>query len=128
MVHSKYAGGHAAITMLRTDSREAQARAAPAGAGLACLPCYIGDDTVGLVRVKAPVAVPEREIWMGIHADSRATPRVQAAARLLASGASLPASLRRHRRRGESDARYLDWEFGLVEQLRRDGTHGFFVV
>ncbi|HYQ40435.1 MAG TPA: rhodanese-like domain-containing protein [Polyangiaceae bacterium] len=23
---------------------------------------------------------------------------------------------------------YLDWEFGLVEQLRRDGTHGFFVV
>ena len=23
---------------------------------------------------------------------------------------------------------YLDWEFGLVEQLGRDGTHGFFVV
>jgi rhodanese-related sulfurtransferase len=23
---------------------------------------------------------------------------------------------------------YLEWEFGLVEQLRRDGTHGFFVV
>jgi rhodanese-related sulfurtransferase len=23
---------------------------------------------------------------------------------------------------------YLDWEFGLVEQLRRDGTHGFFVL
>ncbi|GAB6408717.1 rhodanese homology domain-containing protein [Pseudomonas sp. MHK4] len=23
---------------------------------------------------------------------------------------------------------YLDWEFGLVEQLARDGTHGFFVV
>jgi rhodanese-related sulfurtransferase len=23
---------------------------------------------------------------------------------------------------------YLDWEFGLVEQLRRDGTHGFFVI
>ena len=22
---------------------------------------------------------------------------------------------------------YLDWEFGLVEQLRRDGTHGFYV-
>jgi rhodanese-related sulfurtransferase len=22
---------------------------------------------------------------------------------------------------------YLDWEFGLVEQLRRDATHGFFV-
>jgi rhodanese-related sulfurtransferase len=23
---------------------------------------------------------------------------------------------------------YLDWEFGLVEQLRRDSTHGFFVI
>lgn len=23
---------------------------------------------------------------------------------------------------------YLDWEFGLVEQLERDGTHGFYVV
>ncbi len=23
---------------------------------------------------------------------------------------------------------YLDWEYGLVEQLRRDATHGFFVV
>jgi rhodanese-related sulfurtransferase len=23
---------------------------------------------------------------------------------------------------------YLDWEFGLVEQLRRDVTHGFFVI
>ncbi len=23
---------------------------------------------------------------------------------------------------------YLDWEFGLVEQLERDGTHGFFVI
>ena len=23
---------------------------------------------------------------------------------------------------------YLDWEFGLVEQLRRDDTHGFFVI
>jgi rhodanese-related sulfurtransferase len=23
---------------------------------------------------------------------------------------------------------YLDWEYGLVEQLRRDGTHGFFII
>jgi rhodanese-related sulfurtransferase len=23
---------------------------------------------------------------------------------------------------------YLDWEFGLVEQLTRDGTHGFFCL
>jgi hypothetical protein len=23
---------------------------------------------------------------------------------------------------------YLDWEFGLVQQLERDGTHGFYVI
>jgi len=23
---------------------------------------------------------------------------------------------------------YLDWEYGLVEQLRRDATHGFVVI
>lgn len=23
---------------------------------------------------------------------------------------------------------YLDWEYGLVEQLRRDDSHGFFVI
>jgi len=23
---------------------------------------------------------------------------------------------------------YLDWEYGLVEQLQRDGTHGFYVI
>ena len=23
---------------------------------------------------------------------------------------------------------YLDWEYGLVSQLRRDGTHGFYVI
>ena len=23
---------------------------------------------------------------------------------------------------------YLDWEFGLVAQLERDGSHGFFVI
>ncbi len=23
---------------------------------------------------------------------------------------------------------YLDWEYGLVGQLRRDATHGFFVI
>jgi DNA-binding transcriptional LysR family regulator len=77
---------YASSIILRTDSRETQARAALAGSGLACLPRFIGDHTAGLVRVKTPVAVPEREIWMGIHADSRETPRVQAAARVLVAG------------------------------------------
>jgi rhodanese-related sulfurtransferase len=29
---------------------------------------------------------------------------------------------------GKAMQAYLDWEFGLVEQLRRDATHGFFVI
>ena len=32
-----------------------------------------------------------------------------------------------HNRREAMQA-YLDWEFGLVEQLGRDGTHGFHVI
>jgi rhodanese-related sulfurtransferase len=28
----------------------------------------------------------------------------------------------------EAKQAYLDWEFGLVDQLQRDGTHGFFVI
>jgi rhodanese-related sulfurtransferase len=28
----------------------------------------------------------------------------------------------------EAKQAYLDWEFGLVEQLARDGTHGFYVI
>lgn len=75
---------HAATITLRTDSREAQARAAVAGLGLACLPRILGDDMGELARLK--LTVPEREIWMGIHADSRAITRVQAAAKMFAAG------------------------------------------
>jgi rhodanese-related sulfurtransferase len=46
-----------------------------------------------------------------------------------------PDPSRRYRRpyEGTSASRdamqaYLDWEYGLVDQLRRDGTHGFFVI
>jgi rhodanese-related sulfurtransferase len=46
-----------------------------------------------------------------------------------------PASEHRYRRPYEGTdvlpakmQAYLDWEFGLVAQLQRDGTHGFFVI
>jgi hypothetical protein len=29
---------------------------------------------------------------------------------------------------GKALQAYLDCEYGLVEQLRRDATHGFFVI
>ena len=28
----------------------------------------------------------------------------------------------------EAMSAYLEWEYGLVAQLERDGTHGFFVI
>ena len=77
---------YAATTALRADSREIQAHAAVAGVGLACLPRFIGDNTPGLVHLKTPTPVPEREVWMGIHADSRDTPRLGAVARVFAAG------------------------------------------
>jgi rhodanese-related sulfurtransferase len=60
-----------------------------------------------------------------------------AAQRPLEEGETRLASLRidRYRRpyEGTDNPReamqaYLDWEFGLVDQLARDGTHGFFVI
>lgn len=59
------------------------------------------------------------------------------AADLSEAGAALapPAPTRRYRRpyEGVGNAHpamqaYLDWEYGLVEQLARDGTHGFQVI
>ncbi len=47
--------------------------------------------------------------------------------------ASEPDDVYRRPYEGTDNARgamqaYLDWEFGLVAQLERDGTHGFFVI
>ena len=42
--------------------------------------------------------------------------------------AALQAPVRRDRQPPWSDAGDLEWEYGLVAQLERDGTHGFFVI
>lgn len=51
----------------------------------------------------------------------------------LERGASAPEDVYRRPYEGADHAAaakqaYLDWEFGLVEQLARDGTHGFYVI
>ncbi|TPK99372.1 LysR family transcriptional regulator [Mesorhizobium sp. B2-4-16] len=74
---------HAADIVLRTDSREVQAQAAAAGAGLACLPRLVGDETGCLERVQ--MSVPRRHVWMGSHGDARHSPRVQAVSTILAA-------------------------------------------
>lgn len=63
---------------LRTNNRSAQLAAVRAGLGLACLPCVLADGVTDVVRVTGPGEGPEREIWLGVHADLRHMPRVRA--------------------------------------------------
>ena len=66
---------------LRTNSRYAMRAATIAGIGFACLARYLGDPAVAagrLVRLDAPDAPPQRELWMAVHRDTRHMPRVRA--------------------------------------------------
>jgi DNA-binding transcriptional LysR family regulator len=62
---------------LRSTSINGQYRLVAAGAGIAMLPCFIGDSDPELVRVLDPVRVA-RSFWLVTHADTRRLARVQA--------------------------------------------------
>lgn len=62
---------------VRSTSINAQYRLVAAGAGIAVLPCFIGDADPALVRIVEPVAV-ERSFWLVTHADTRQLARVRA--------------------------------------------------
>lgn len=62
----------------QSNSREAQARACAAGAGLAVLPCALADALPGLARIDLDEAPPGREIWVGYHRDLRGLARLRA--------------------------------------------------
>lgn len=49
-----------------------------AGAGLAVLPCCLGDRTDELVRIVQPVAAMQSALWILTHADVRSAARVKA--------------------------------------------------
>lgn len=49
-----------------------------AGAGLAVLPCCLGDQSAGLVRIGPPVAAMQSALWVLTHADVRSAARVKA--------------------------------------------------
>jgi DNA-binding transcriptional LysR family regulator len=68
------ARAHVAV---RSNSREVQATMAAAGAGIACLPRYLGDAMTGLRLLTAPTSPPDREVWLGVHRDTRSIPRVK---------------------------------------------------
>lgn len=62
---------------LRSTSINAQYRLVAAGAGIAVLPCFIGDSDAGLTRLLDSVVV-RRSFWLVTHADTRRAERIGA--------------------------------------------------
>ena len=48
------------------------------GHGIGLLPCYIGDSDPELRRVPNTRLIPDLSVWILVHTDNRATPRVRA--------------------------------------------------
>ena len=63
---------------LRVDSLLGLRQAAQAGLGLAALPCYLGDTSPDLVRVRDPIAAMETALWILTHEDLRRAARIRA--------------------------------------------------
>lgn len=61
-----------------SNNREAQARMCAEGAGLAVLPCPLGDATPGIMRIDLGEPPPGRDVWLGYHRDLRRVPRLRA--------------------------------------------------
>lgn len=62
---------------IRSSSINAQYRLARAGAGIAALPCFIGDSDPHLVRIVPEVEI-ERSFWLVTHQDTRRLARIEA--------------------------------------------------
>ena len=62
----------------RSNNREVQARLCALGAGVAVLPCPLGDATPGIERVDLEEAPPGRDTWIGYHRDMRRMRRLRA--------------------------------------------------
>jgi DNA-binding transcriptional LysR family regulator len=54
------------------------------GLGIAPLPCFLGDQEQGLVRMSAPLDAPTMNLWILTHPDLRNTARVKALMHYLA--------------------------------------------
>jgi DNA-binding transcriptional LysR family regulator len=67
----------------RTNGREAMATLAVAGAGIACLPRFVGDRSSALRLLRTPTPSPERALWLGVHRDIRSVLRIRATATFL---------------------------------------------
>jgi DNA-binding transcriptional LysR family regulator len=63
---------------MRTGSHDAAMIAASHGGGLACLARFRADQEPSLMALEAPVVAPSAELWLVVHRDNRATPRIRA--------------------------------------------------
>jgi DNA-binding transcriptional LysR family regulator len=62
----------------RSNGMLAQLAAVREGFGKGLLPRWFADAERGLVRLRAPAPLPEREVWLVVHRDLREVPRVRA--------------------------------------------------
>ena len=74
-----------APVVLRADTLTALWQAAEAGLGVAALPCYLGDTSSVLQRVREVIAPMAVELWLLTHGDLRRTTRIRALADWLAT-------------------------------------------
>ena len=66
-----------ARVVLKADSYETQHWATYCSGGLALLPRFRADAEPALRRIATPAPVPAAAIWLGVHREDRATPRVR---------------------------------------------------
>ncbi|MDR0633781.1 MAG: rhodanese-related sulfurtransferase [Azoarcus sp.] len=128
--HANYRRGHipGAWYALRAQSREALARLPKASRYV--LTCLSG--LLGYYALAEFAALAEGEVYAldgGTNAWEAAGLPLETEERL----ASPPLDRYRRPYEGTDNSAgamqaYLDWEFGLVEQLRRDGTHHFRMI
>ena len=57
---------------------QTQLEAAAAGLGMVWVPCFLGDQHKGLLRIPNVQVVPSRSIWLLLHGDLRNSARVRA--------------------------------------------------
>lgn len=67
-----------AIVAFRSNNREVQAELCREGAGLAVLPCPLGDATSGIMALDLGEAPPGRDTFLGYHRDLRRVARMRA--------------------------------------------------
>ncbi len=72
---SQFTADSAAV--VRSDSMLARWAAVRDGIGIGLLPCFIADDTAGLVRIGQIVPEASAELWILVHADLRRNARMR---------------------------------------------------